>query len=187
MKLEIRISATTVRTILLRAGLDPAPRRAGPTWTPVPEGHRRRGILATDFFTVETIRLKDDLRPVLHRALDPASARGRRHHAPRLGVGHLSKPGTSPSTSGFRVFGSSFATGTPSSPDRSMRCSAPRASGSFERRSAHLGRMHSRSGSFEDRAPRVPRPRPDLRSSAPRASAPGRTSRTTSRRDHIRD
>ena len=43
MKLEIRISATTVRTILLRAGLDPSPRRAGPTWTPVPEGHRRRG------------------------------------------------------------------------------------------------------------------------------------------------
>jgi putative transposase len=29
-----------------------------------------------------------------------------------------------------------------------MRCSAPRASGSFERRSAHLGRTHSRSGSF---------------------------------------
>jgi hypothetical protein len=28
MKLEIRISATTVRTILLRHGLDPAPRRA---------------------------------------------------------------------------------------------------------------------------------------------------------------
>jgi hypothetical protein len=68
-----------------------------------------------------------------------------------------------------------------------MRCSAPRASGSFERRSTHLGRMHSRSGSFEDRAPRVPRPRPDLRSSAPRASAPGRTSRTTWRRDHIGD
>src|SRR5450756_1352460 len=43
LKLEIRISATTVRTILLRAGLDPSPRRAGPTWTPVPEGHRRRG------------------------------------------------------------------------------------------------------------------------------------------------
>ena len=43
MKLEIRISATTVRTILLRHGMNPAPRRAGPTWTPVPEGHRRRG------------------------------------------------------------------------------------------------------------------------------------------------
>ena len=33
LKLGIRVSATTVRTILLRAGLDPAPRRAGPTWT----------------------------------------------------------------------------------------------------------------------------------------------------------
>src|SRR5207253_9042376 len=33
LKLDIRVSATTVRTILLRHGLDPAPRRAGPTWT----------------------------------------------------------------------------------------------------------------------------------------------------------
>ncbi len=31
---------------------------------------------------------EDDLRPVLHRARDPASARGGRHRAPRLGVGH---------------------------------------------------------------------------------------------------
>ena len=33
LKLDIRVSATTVRTILLRHGLDPAPRRAGTTWT----------------------------------------------------------------------------------------------------------------------------------------------------------
>src|SRR5664280_189194 len=33
LKLGIRISATTVRTILLRSGLNPAPRRTGPTWT----------------------------------------------------------------------------------------------------------------------------------------------------------
>ena len=33
MKLGIRVSSTTVRPILRRAGLDPAPRRAGPTWT----------------------------------------------------------------------------------------------------------------------------------------------------------
>ena len=57
MKLEIRISATTVRTILLRHGLDPAPRRAGPTWTEFLRS-QAAGILATDFFTVETIRLK---------------------------------------------------------------------------------------------------------------------------------
>jgi len=57
LKLGIRISATTVRTILLRAGLDPAPRRAGPTWTEFLRS-QAAGILATDFFTVETIRLK---------------------------------------------------------------------------------------------------------------------------------
>jgi putative transposase len=57
LKLGIRISATTVRTILLRAGLDPAPRRAGPTWTQFLRS-QAAGILATDFFTVETIGLK---------------------------------------------------------------------------------------------------------------------------------
>jgi transposase InsO family protein len=57
MKLAIRISATTVRTILLSHGLDTAPRRAGPTWTEFLRT-QAAGILATDFFTVETIRLK---------------------------------------------------------------------------------------------------------------------------------
>jgi transposase InsO family protein len=55
-KLGIRISATTVRTILLRAGLDPAPRRTGPTWREFLRT-QAAGILATDFFTVETIGL----------------------------------------------------------------------------------------------------------------------------------
>ena len=54
MKLGIRVSATTVRTILLRHGLDPAPRRAGPTWTEFLRS-QAEGILACDFFTVETI------------------------------------------------------------------------------------------------------------------------------------
>jgi len=57
LKLGIRISATTVRTILLRHGLDPAPRRGGPTWTEFLRS-QAAGILATDFFTVETLRLK---------------------------------------------------------------------------------------------------------------------------------
>jgi transposase InsO family protein len=57
LKLGIRISATTVRTILLRHGLDPAPRRAGPTWTEFLRS-QAEGILATDFFTVETVFLK---------------------------------------------------------------------------------------------------------------------------------
>jgi hypothetical protein len=51
----------------------------------------------------------------------------------------------SPSASGCRVFGSSCATGTPRSRDRSMQCSAPRAFGSSEPRSGAPGRMPSRS------------------------------------------
>ena len=57
LKLGVRVSATTVRTILLRGGLDPAPRRAGPTWTEFLRS-QAAGIFATDFFTVETITLK---------------------------------------------------------------------------------------------------------------------------------
>jgi len=57
LKLGIRVSATTVRTILLRHGMNPAPRRTGPTWTEFLRS-QAAGILATDFFTVETIRLK---------------------------------------------------------------------------------------------------------------------------------
>ena len=45
-KLGIRISATTVRTTLLRAGLDPAPRRTGPTWREFLRT-QAAGILAT--------------------------------------------------------------------------------------------------------------------------------------------
>ena len=57
LKLGIRVSATTVRTILLRHGLDPAPRRSGPTWTEFLRS-QASGIWATDFFTVETVGLK---------------------------------------------------------------------------------------------------------------------------------
>jgi putative transposase len=57
LKLGIRVSATTVRTILLRHGLDPAPRRTGPTWSEFLRS-QAAGILACDFFTVETLRLR---------------------------------------------------------------------------------------------------------------------------------
>jgi len=87
MKLEIRISATTVRTILLRHGLHPAPRRAGPTWTEFLRS-QAAGILATDFFTVQTIRLKTIFVLFFIELSNPASACGGRHRAPRLGVGH---------------------------------------------------------------------------------------------------
>ena len=55
--LGIRVSATTIRTILRRAGLGPAPRRDGPTWREFLSA-QAEGIIACDFFTVETVFLK---------------------------------------------------------------------------------------------------------------------------------
>ena len=81
LKLGIRVSATTVRTILLRAGLDPAPRRAGPTWTPVPAG-TGGGDLGDRLLQRRDDRSQDALRPVLHRARDAARAPRRRDGAP---------------------------------------------------------------------------------------------------------
>jgi transposase InsO family protein len=56
-KLGIRVGASTVRRILRRAGLGPAPRRIGPTWTEFLRA-QGRGVLACDFFAVETVFLK---------------------------------------------------------------------------------------------------------------------------------
>jgi transposase InsO family protein len=56
-KLGIRVGATTIRTLLRRHGLGPAPRRIGPTWTQFLRA-QAEGIVACDLFTVETIRLK---------------------------------------------------------------------------------------------------------------------------------
>src|SRR5207302_11234286 len=57
IKLGIKVGATTIRSILRRHGLGPAPRRTGPTWSQFLRP-QASGILATDFFAVETIRLK---------------------------------------------------------------------------------------------------------------------------------
>jgi putative transposase len=43
--------------ILRRSGLGPAPRRGGPTWSEFLRA-QAAGIIAVDFFTVETVRLK---------------------------------------------------------------------------------------------------------------------------------
>jgi putative transposase len=56
-KLGIRVSATTIRTLLRRHGFGPAPRRSGPNWTQFLRA-QAAAIVACDFFTVETIRLQ---------------------------------------------------------------------------------------------------------------------------------
>ena len=54
--LGVRVSATTIRTVLRRHGLGPAPRR-GMSWSEFLRT-QAAGILATDFFTVETVTLR---------------------------------------------------------------------------------------------------------------------------------
>jgi len=55
-KLGIRVAANTVKAILVHNGLSPAPRR-GPSWSEFLRS-QANGILACDFFTVETVTLK---------------------------------------------------------------------------------------------------------------------------------
>jgi transposase InsO family protein len=55
--LGIAVSATTVRTWLREKGLGPAGTRGGMSWREFLRAHRR-GMLAVDFFTVETIWLQ---------------------------------------------------------------------------------------------------------------------------------
>jgi hypothetical protein len=51
-----KVGASTVWAILKRAGIDPVPRRSGPTWTEFLRG-QAHGILACDFFHCDTVLL----------------------------------------------------------------------------------------------------------------------------------
>jgi putative transposase len=103
-KLGMRVSATKIRTLLRRAGLGPAPRGGGPTWSAFLRS-QAQGILAFDFFTVETLLLQT---PYVLFAIEVSS---RRVHI--LGItrnptphGSASRPATWQWGNGFRASGS---------------------------------------------------------------------------------
>jgi hypothetical protein len=56
-RLGYRIGASTVWTILQRAGVDPAPKRSAVSWRQFLRA-QAQGVLAVDFFTVDTVLLK---------------------------------------------------------------------------------------------------------------------------------
>jgi hypothetical protein len=56
-KLGVRVAPSTVYEILRAAGIDPAPRRAGPTWRQFLHT-QAAGIVAVDFLHVDTVLLK---------------------------------------------------------------------------------------------------------------------------------
>jgi transposase InsO family protein len=57
LRLGVRVSATAIRTTLRRHGLDPAPRRTATTWRAFLR-QQAAGIVACDFFTVDTVWLR---------------------------------------------------------------------------------------------------------------------------------
>jgi putative transposase len=56
-KLGVTVSKGSVANVLRRHRLPPAPRRAGPSWTEFLRT-QAKGIMATDFFTVDTVLLR---------------------------------------------------------------------------------------------------------------------------------
>ena len=57
LRLGVQVSATAIRSTLHRYGLDPAPRRATTTWRAFLR-EQAAGLVACDFFTVDTIWLR---------------------------------------------------------------------------------------------------------------------------------
>jgi putative transposase len=56
-KLGFRVSPTSIRRLLVQAKLQPAPRRAGPSWREFLRA-QAASIVACDFFTVESVLLR---------------------------------------------------------------------------------------------------------------------------------
>jgi putative transposase len=81
VKLGHPIAASTVWQILHAAGIDPAPRRKGPTGKQFLTA-QARGILAVDFVHMDTVLLAAPLRPDRHRARYPPRPLGRRYRRP---------------------------------------------------------------------------------------------------------
>ena len=86
-KLGIRVEASTVRRVLRRVGLGPAPRRSGPTRSEFLRA-QSRGVLACDFFMLETVFLKTLYVLFFHRALDETDPCDRHDRPARLRLGH---------------------------------------------------------------------------------------------------
>ena len=69
-RLGYKIGASTVWAILQRAGVDPAPKRSAVSWRQFLRA-QAEGVLAVDFFTVDTVFLQAAVRAVRDRGRHP--------------------------------------------------------------------------------------------------------------------
>jgi putative transposase len=154
LHLGVRVSATAIRTTLRRHGLDPDPRRTTTTWRAFLR-QQAAGIVACDFFTVDTISLRRlyvlffielDTRQV-HLAGVTAHPNGawvtQQARNLLLALGERERDG----------YASCCATTTRRSPAASTTCSAPRAPRCWSRRCRHRTPTPTRSAGSERRGP----------------------------------
>jgi putative transposase len=87
-----QIAASTVWSILKQAGIDPAPRRDGPSWRQFLRG-QARGILATDFFCVDTLLLQRLYVLFVRSNTQPVASTSSAPPPTRVAPGWLSKRG----------------------------------------------------------------------------------------------
>jgi putative transposase len=153
LHLGVRVPATAIRTTLRRHGLGPAPRRTTTTWR-VFLHQQAAGIVACDFFTVDTIWLRR-LYVLFFIELDT-----RRVHL----AGATTNPDGAWATqqaatccwhwrSGDDGCASYSGTVMRSSAAPSMTCSVPRAQRFCSRRCRRPTRTPTRSGGFARSAP----------------------------------
>jgi len=91
----VQLAPSSVWIILHRHGIEPTPRRSGPTWAEFLRAQATT-LLACDFFTVDTVLLRRLYVLFLHRARYPAGPSIRCHRQPSRGVGHPAGPQPEP-------------------------------------------------------------------------------------------
>jgi len=95
VKLGIAVAPSTVWEILHAAGLDPAPRRSGPTWRQFLHA-QASGILAAGLPARGHRAAEETVRAGVHRARHPPDAPRRRHRQPDRQVDRAAGPESGP-------------------------------------------------------------------------------------------